>query len=120
MGSRNAERRPKASCSFEYPPSESELPQGSGYSGVVFGIMFLFFGTAQADSGEQDMTLQGNRRTKCESFMADGTVAGARARARAPLSVFLLGHLTASFEIGERPFPFSGLRRGVEGNESAT
>ena len=50
------------------------------------------------------MTLQGNRREKCESFMADGTVAGARAHARAPLSVFLLGHLTASHEIGEGPF----------------
>ena len=82
------ERMPKAPCPFT----------------VVFGIMFLFFGAAQAGSGEQDMTLQGNRRTKCESFKADGTVAGARAHARAPLSVFLLGHLTASFEIGERPF----------------
>ena len=84
------ERMPKAPCPFA----------------VVFGIMFLFFGTAQADFGEQDMTLQGNRRTKCESFKADGTVAEVRAHARAPLSVFLLGHLTASHEIGERPFPF--------------
>lgn len=86
------ERLPKALCPFT----------------VVFGIMFLFFGTAQAGSGDQEMTLQGNRRTKCESFKADGTVAGSRAHARAPLSVFLLGHLTASFEIGERPFPFPG------------
>ena len=70
--------------------------------------MYLFLGTVQADSGEQDMTLQGNRREKCESFKADGTVAEARAHARAPLSVFLLGHLTASHEIGERPFPSSG------------
>ena len=85
------ERRPKASCPFM----------------VVFGIMFLFFGTAQAGSGEQDMTLQGNRREKCESFKADGTVAEVRAHARAPLSVFLLRHLTASFGIGERPFPSS-------------
>ena len=85
------ERRPKAPCPFT----------------VVFGIMFLFLGTAQAGSGEQDMTLQGNRREKCESFMADDTVAEVRAHARAPLSVFLLRHLTASFEIGERPFPFS-------------
>ena len=85
------ERLPKAPCPFT----------------VVFGIMFLFFGTVEADFGEQDMTLQGNRRTKCESFTADGTVAGVRAHARAPLSVFLLRHLTASFEIGERPFSFS-------------
>ena len=91
------ERMPKAPCPFM----------------VVFGIMFLFFGTAQAGSGEQDMTLQGNRRTKCESFMADGTVAGVRAHVRAPLSVFLLGHLTASFEIGERPFPFSSACRAA-------
>ena len=111
MGSRNAERRPKAPCSFEYPPSESELPQGSGYSGVVFGIMFLFFGAAQADFGAQDMTLQGNRQVKCESFKADDTVAEVRAHARAPLSVFLLGHLTASPEIGERPFTFSNACR---------
>ena len=82
------ERMPKAPCPFT----------------VVFGIMFLSLGTAQAGSGEQDMTLQGNRREKCESFKADGTVAEARAHARAPLSVFLLGHLTASHEIGERPF----------------
>ena len=87
MGSRNAERRPKASCSFEYPPSESELPQGGGYSGDVFGIIFVFSGTVQADSGEQDMTLQGNRRTKCESFKADDTVAEVRAHARAPLCI---------------------------------
>ena len=85
------ERKPKAPCPFT----------------VVFGIMFLFFGTAQADSAEQDITLQGNRQVKCESFKADGTVAEVRAHARAPLSVFLLGHLTASPEIGERPFPFS-------------
>ena len=98
------ERWPKTPCPFT----------------VVFGIMFLFSGTAEADSGDQDMTLQGNRREKCESFMADDTVAEVRAHARAPLSVFLLGHLTASHEIGERPFPFFGLRRGVEGNESAT
>ena len=52
------ERMPKTPCPFTYPPSGSELPQGSGYSGVVFGIMFLFFGTAQTDFGEQDMTLQ--------------------------------------------------------------
>ena len=84
------ERRPKTPCPFT----------------VVFGIMFLLFGAAQAGSGEQDMTLQGNRREKCESFMADDTVAEVRAHARAPLSVFLLGHLTASHEIGERPFPF--------------
>ena len=84
-------RKPKAPCPFT----------------VVFGILFLFFGMAQADLGEQDMTLQGNRREKCESFMADDTVAEVRAHARAPLSVFLLGHLTASHEIGERPFPFS-------------
>ena len=80
---------------------------------VVFGIMFLFFGAVQAGSGEQDMTLQGNRRTKCESFTADGTVAEVRAHARAPLSVFLLRHLTASFEIGERPFPFSSACRAA-------
>ena len=91
------ERMPKAPCPFT----------------VVFGIMFLFFGTVQAGFGEQDMTLQGNRRTKCESFKADGTVAGARAHARAPLSVFLLGHLTASFEIGERPFYFFDACRAV-------
>ena len=108
MGSRNTERRPKAPCSFEYPPSESELPQGSGYSGVVFGIIFVFSGTVQADPGEQNMTLQGNRCEKCESFKADDTIAEASAHARAPLSVFLLGHLTASHEIGERPFTFSG------------
>ena len=84
------ERWPKTPCPFT----------------VVFGIMFLFFGAVEADSGEQDMTLQGNRQVKCESFKADDTVAGARAHARAPLSVFLLGHLTASPEIGERPFPF--------------
>ena len=75
--------------------------------------MFLFFGTAEAGSGEQDMTLQGNRREKCESFKADGTVAEVRAHARAPLSVFLLGHLTASPEIGERPFPFSSACRAA-------
>lgn len=80
---------------------------------VVFGIMFLFFGTVQADSGEQDMTLQGNRQVKCESFKADDTVAGARAHARAPLSVFLLRHLTASFEIGERPFLLSNACRAA-------
>ena len=78
------ERMPKTPCPFMvvfgimflffgYPPSDSELPQGSGYSGA-----------AEAGSGGQDITLQGNR----------------------PLSVFLLGHLTASPEIGERPFPF--------------
>ena len=109
------ERMPKTPCPFTYPPSGSELPQGSGYSGVVFGIMFLFFGTAQADSGEQDMTLQGNRQVKCESFKADDTVAEVRAHARAPLSVFLLGHLTASFEIGERPFLFSNACRTAQG-----
>ena len=91
------ERMPKAPCPFT----------------VVFGIMFLFFGTAEAGFGEQDMTLQGNRREKCESFKADGTVAEARAHARAPLSVFLLGHLTASHEIGERPFPFSNACRAA-------
>ena len=91
------ERMPKTPCPFT----------------VVFGIMFLFFGTAQADSGEQDMTLQGNRREKCESFMADDTVAEVRAHARAPLSVFLLRHLTASHEIGERPFPFSSACRAA-------
>ena len=91
------ERMPKAPCPFA----------------AVFGIMFLFFGTAEAGSGEQDMTLQGNRREKCESFKADGTVAGVRAHARAPLSVFLLGHLTASHEIGERPFPFSNACRAA-------
>ena len=84
------ERMPKTPCPFM----------------VVFGIMFLFFGAAQAGSGEQDMTMQGNRQVKCESFKADDTVAEVRAHARAPLSVFLLGHLTASPEIGERPFPF--------------
>ena len=93
------ERRPKAPCPFT----------------VVFGIMLLLFGTVQAGFGEQDMTLQGNRRTKCENFMADDTVAGVCAQARAPLSVFLLGHLTASFEIGERPFPFfDGCRAALE------
>ena len=92
MGGRNTEGCPKAPCSFA----------------AVFGIMFMFFGTAQADFGAQDMTLQGNRCEKCESFMADDTIAEVRAHARAPLSVFLLGHLTASHEIGERPFPFSG------------
>ena len=86
------ERMPKAPCPFA----------------VVFGIMFLFLGTAEPDSGEQDMTLQGNRQVKCESFKADDTVAEVRAHARAPLSVFLLGHLTASHEIGERPFSSSG------------
>ena len=91
------ERMPKAPCPFA----------------VVFGIMFLFLGTAEADSGEQDMTLQGNRREKCESFKADDTIAEARAHARAPLSVFLLGHLTASHEIGERPFPFSSACRAA-------
>ena len=91
------ERVPKTPCPFM----------------VVFGIMFLFFETAEAGSGEQDMTLQGNRREKCESFMADDTVAEARAHARAPLSVFLLGHLTASHEIGERPFPFSNACRAA-------
>ena len=90
------ERMPKAPCLFT----------------VVFGIMFLFLGTAEADSGEQDMTLQGNRRTKCESFTADGTVAEVRAHARAPLSVFLLGHLTASPEIGERPFHLGFTHKG--------
>ena len=80
---------------------------------VVFGIIFLFFGTAEAGFGEQDMTLQGNRRTKCESFKADGTVAEVRAHARAPLSVFLLRHLTASFGIGERPFYFFDACRAV-------
>ena len=75
--------------------------------------MFVFFGMVQADSGEQDMTLQGNRREKCESFKADGTVAGARAHAHAPLSVFLFGHLTASFEIGERPFRLGFTYKGV-------
>ena len=84
------ERLPKTPCPFT----------------VVFGIMFLFLGTAQADSGDQDTTLQGNRQVKCESFKADGTVAEVRAYTRAPLSVFLLGHLTASHEIGEGPFPF--------------
>ena len=84
------ERMPKTPCSFA----------------VVFGIMLLFFGTAQADSGEQDMTLQGNRQVKCESFKADGTIAEVRAHARAPLFVLLLGHLTASPEIRERPFLF--------------
>ena len=97
MRSRNIERKPKALCPFA----------------VVFGILFLFFGTAQAGSGEQDMTLQGNRREKCESFMADDTVAEVRAHARAPLSVFLLGHLTASHEIGERPFLFSSACRAA-------
>lgn len=97
MGSRNRKRRPKTPCPFT----------------VVFGIMFLFFGTAQADSGEQDMTLQGNRQVKCESFKADDTVAEVRAHARAPLSVFLLGHLTASPEIGERPFYFFDACRAV-------
>ena len=96
------ERRPKAPCPFT----------------VVFGIMFLFLGTVEAGSGEQDMTLQGNRRTKCESFTADGTVAGARAHARAPLSVFLLRHLTASFGIGERPFHFSWWLQGVIEHET--
>ena len=91
------ERRTKTPCPFT----------------VVFGILFLFFGTAQAGSGDQDMTLQGNRREKCESFMADDTVAEVRAHARAPLSVFLLGHLTASHEIGERPFPFSSACRAA-------
>ena len=90
MGSGNAERGLKTPCPFA----------------AVFGIMFLFFGMAQAGSGEQDMTLHGNHRTKCESFRADDTVAEASAHARAPLSAFLLRHLTASFEIGERPFPF--------------
>ena len=90
------ERMPKAPCPFT----------------VVFGIMFLFFGTAEAGFGEQDMTLQGNRQVKCESFKADGTVAGARAHARAPLSVFLLGHLTASPEIGERPFHLGFTHKG--------
>ena len=74
--------------------------------------MFLFFGASQANPGEQDMTPQGNRCEKCESFMADDTVAEASAHARAPLSVFLLGHLTASHEIGERPFAFSGQHAG--------
>ena len=96
------ERMPKASCSFA----------------TVFGILFLFFGMAQAGFGEQDMTLQGNRQVKCESFKADDTVAEVRAHARAPLSVFLLGHLTASPEIGERPFPFSWLSQGVTGHET--
>ena len=56
------ERMPKTPCPFTvvfgimflffgYPPSDSELPQGSGYGGA-----------AQADSGEQDMTRQGNRQ----------------------------------------------------------
>ena len=90
------ERMPKAPCPFM----------------VVFGIIFLFFGTVEADSGEQDMTLQGNRRTKCESFMADDTVAGVRAHARATLSVFLLRHLTASPEIGERPFHLGFTHKG--------
>ena len=90
MGSGNTERDPTASCSFA----------------VVFGIMFAFSGMAQANSGEQDMTLQGNRCEKCESFVADDTIAEASAHARVPLSVFLLRHLTASHEIGERPFSF--------------
>ena len=98
MGSRNAERQPKAPCSFA----------------AVFGIMFAFSGMAQANSGEQDMTLQGNRCEKCESFKADDTIAEVRAHACAPLSVFLLGHLTASHEIGERPFPFSEGCGGIE------
>lgn len=89
------ERMPKAPCPFA----------------VVFGIMFLFFGAVEAGSGEQDMTLQGNRQVKCESFKADDTVAEVRAHARAPLSVFLLGHLTASPEIGERPFLLSNACR---------
>ena len=96
------ERMPKAPCPFA----------------VVFGIMFLFLGAVEADSGEQDMTLQGNRQVKCESFKADDTVAGARAHARAPLSVFLLRHLTASHEIGERPFPFSWWLQGVIEHET--
>ena len=91
------ERQPKTPCPFA----------------VVFGTMSLFLGAAEADSGEQDMTLQGNRQVKCESFKADDTVARARAHARAPLSVFLLGHLTASPEIGERPFPFSSACRAA-------
>ena len=91
MGSGNTERGPKAPCSFT----------------AVFGIMSLFFGTAEADFGEQDITLQGNRCEKCESFKADDTIAEVRVHTRAPLSVFLLGHLTASHEIGERPFTFS-------------
>ena len=91
------ERLPKAPCPFT----------------AVFGTMFLFFGTAQAGSVEQDMTLQGNRQVKCESFKADDTVAEVRAHARAPLSVFLHGHLTASPEIGERPFPFSNACRAA-------
>ena len=91
------ERMPKAPCPFT----------------VVFGIMFLFFGAAQAGFGEQDMTLQGNRQVKCESFKADDTVAEARAHARAPLSVFLLGHLTASPEIGEMPFSLGFTYKGV-------
>ena len=91
------ERMPKTPCPFT----------------VVFGIMSLFLGTAEAGFGEQDITLQGNRCEKCESFMADDTVAEVRAHARAPLSVFLLGHLTASPEIGERPFPFSSACRAA-------
>ena len=83
------------------------MPKTSCPFTVVFVIMFLLFGAAEADSGEQDITLQGNRCEKCESFSADDTIAEASAHARAPLSVFLLGHLTASHEIGERPFPFS-------------
>ena len=95
------ERMPKTPCPFA----------------VVFGIMSLFLGTAEAGSGEQDITLQGNRQVKCESFKADGTVAGARAHVRAPLSVFLLRHLTASFEIGERRFPFSDGCRVIQGTQ---
>ena len=96
------ERMPKTPCPFT----------------VVFGIMFLFFGTAEAGFGEQDMTLQGNRCEKCESFKADDTIAEVRVHTRAPLSVFLLGHLTASHEIGERPFPFSWWLQGVIEHET--
>ena len=58
-------------------------------------------------SGRRDITLQGNRRTKCESFKAGDTDAEVRRNALARLSsYFCNGNLTASFEIEERPFLF--------------
>ena len=42
------------------------------------------------------------------SFRTGDTDAEVCAHTRAPLFVFQLGHLKASAEIGERPFPFFG------------
>ena len=47
------------------------------------------------------------------TFFGDDTDAEVCAHVRAPLSVFHHGHPKASYEIGERPFPFSDDCRAV-------